>query len=86
MKAKLNLLLRWAGMFLLCFLLIYVIVFVGGWKLFESGDPILIEIGVALIVSIFMFVINEVVTGLEKRIKSLEENIKILEEKLTNNN
>ena len=68
------------GSFIVCFVVIYLIVFFGGWKLFESGDPIMIEIGIALILSVFVFVISEVVTGLEKRIKSLEEKIKELEE------
>lgn len=79
MKKKAKMLLRWLGVFLLCFLTIYLIVFMGGWKLFESGDPILIELGVAFILSFFVFIFNEVVTGLEKRVKSLEERINELE-------
>ena len=51
------------------------------WKLFESGDPILIEVGVAFVLSFFVFIFNEVVTGLEKRVKSLEERINELEKK-----
>lgn len=46
-----------------------------GWKLFESGDPILIELGVSLVLSFFVFVFNEVVTGLEKRVRTLEERL-----------
>lgn len=80
MKSYLKNLLKWAAWFIVCFVVIYLIVFFGGWKLFESGDPIMIEIGIALILSVFVFVISEVVTGLEKRIKSLEEKIKELEE------
>jgi len=81
MKDKIKLLIRWAGIFLLCFIVIYVFVFFGGWKLFESGDPILIEVGVAFVLSVFVSIINEVVTGLEKRVKSLEERINELENK-----
>ena len=81
MKEKIKLILKWGGMFLLCFALIYLFVFFGGWKLFESGDPILIEIGVALILSFFFFSVNEVVIGLDRRVKSLEERIKELEKK-----
>ena len=81
MKDKIKLLLRWAGIFLLCFIVIYVFVFFGGWKLFESGDPILIEVGVAFVLSVFVSISNEVVTGLEKRVKSLEERINELENK-----
>ena len=75
MKEKLKLLLRWGITFLLCFLIIYLTVLFGGWKLFESGDPILIELGVALILSFFVCVINEVVTKLERRVKALEERL-----------
>ncbi len=81
MKDKFKLLLRWAAIFLLCLIVIYLFVFFGGWKLFESGDPILIEVGVALVLSFFVFIFNEVVTGLEKRVKSLEERVNELEKK-----
>lgn len=81
MKDKVKLLLKWAGIFVLCFVVIYLIVFFGGWKLFESGDPILIEIGVALVLSFFVLIFNEIVTGLEKRVKSLEERLNKLERK-----
>lgn len=74
-KEKIKILLRWAVVFLLCFILIYLFVFFGGWKFFESGDPIMIEIGVALVLSFFVFVFGEIVTGLEKRVKSLEERL-----------
>ncbi len=80
MKKKAKMLLRWLGAFILCFLTIYLIVFFGGWKLFESGDPILMEIGAALFLSIFFFAINEVLTMHEKKIKDLEEHIKKLED------
>lgn len=80
MKEKAKILLRWLGVFLLCFLSIYLIVFFGGWKLFESGDPILMEIGAALVLSIFIFAINEVLRMHEKKIKDLEEQIKQLKD------
>ena len=79
MKDKLKLLFRWVLIFLLCLIVIYLFVFFGGWKLFESGDPILIEIGAAVILSFFVFVISEAVICLEKRVKSLEERVKELE-------
>lgn len=81
MKDKIKLFLRWAAMFFLCFILIYLFVFFGGWKLFESGDPILIEVGVAFVLSFFVAIANEVTTGLEKRVKSLEERLNELENK-----
>lgn len=81
MKDKIKLLLKWAGIFVLCFIVIYISVFLGGWKLFESGDPILIEVGVAYVLSFFVFAFNEIVTGLAKRVKSLEERLNELENK-----
>ena len=81
MKDKIKSLLTWAGVFVLCFAVIYLFVFFGGWKLFERGDPILIEIGVALILSFFVFVFNRIVTDLQKRVNDLEERLNKLENK-----
>ena len=81
MKDKLKLLLRWAIIFLFCFIMIYLFVFFGGWKLFESGDPILIEIGVAHILSFFVLLFSEMISLLDKRVKALEDRIKELEKK-----
>lgn len=81
MKDKIKSLLRWVATFLLCLVMIYLFVFLGGWKLFESGNPILIEVGVAFVLSFFVFTFNEVVTSLEKRVQSLEERINELEKK-----
>ena len=79
MKNKLKAVLRWAGIFLLCFAVVYLTVFFGGWRLFESGDPLLIELGVALILSVFVFAFNETVTKLEKKIEALEKRISEME-------
>ncbi len=79
MKDKFKSFLKWAGTFIICFIVIYLIVFFGGWKLFESGDPLLIEIGVALILSFFVFIFNESVTTLEKKVKSLEQRLNEIE-------
>lgn len=81
MKTKIKLLLKFAGVFVFCFIVIYLIMFFWGWKLVESGDPILIEVVVALILSIFLFAVGEVMTTFEKRIKSLEERLEKLERK-----
>ena len=81
MKNMLKTLLKYAIVFVVCFIVIYLVVMFGGWRLFESGDPILIELGVALIASIFIFPINEIVNNLIKEIKSLEKRIEILENK-----
>ncbi len=80
-KEKFKTMLRWFAWFAVCFLVIYLIVFIGGWKLFESGDPILMEVGAALILSIFVFAGNEAVTNLQNKVKMLEERVKTLEEK-----
>lgn len=81
MANKMKRLLKWAGVFVLCFLVIYLIVFFGGWRLFESGDPILIEIGAALVLSIFLFAFGEGIEALEKRVKTLEERLNQFENK-----
>ena len=84
MKEKLKFLLRWVIVFVSCFLIIYLFVFMGGWKFFESNDPILIEIGVALVFSIFIFSLYEAIAKLKKRITFLEEHINELEDKIAN--
>ena len=55
------------------------IVFFGGAKLFESGDPILIELGAALILSVFVSVILHAMEAQSKRIDALETRIQTLE-------
>ena len=81
MKNKLKMLLRWAFWFLICFVVIYLFVLFGGWKLFESRNPILIEVGIAIPLSIFVFAGNEAAIELEKRVKALEERLNKLENK-----
>jgi hypothetical protein len=60
-----------------------LVVFIGGWNLFESDDPILMEIGVAFILAIFMTAINEVLTQHQNKIKALEEKIAELDKSLS---
>ena len=81
MKEKLKSFFRWAGIFILCLIVIYCFVFFGGWKLFESGDPILMEIGISLVLSFFVFIFNETITKLEKRIQILEKRVSEAEKK-----
>ena len=78
-KSAVKMLLRFLGCFVFCFIVIYLIVFVGAWKLFESGDPILIQIGFSSILSIFLFAVNEVIISHDKKIKDLEMQVKTLE-------
>ena len=75
MKNTLKILLKWAIAFVVCFGVIYLLVFIGGWQLFESGDPILIEVGASVILSFFVLIFGEIVLSLEKRIKVLEEKL-----------
>lgn len=81
MKNKIKFLLKWAGIFVICFVVIYLIMFFWGWRWIETGDPILIEVVFAAILSIFVFVMVEGMTILEKRIKALEERLNELETK-----
>lgn len=83
MKEKILIFLRWICSFIGCFIVVYSIVFVGGWKLFESNDIILIEIGASLILSVFVFVILEVMQMLYKRIEKLEKQIEELKNRDT---
>ena len=79
MKSKLKFFLRYLAVFAACFVIIYLFVFFGGAKLFESGDPILIELGAALILSVFVSVILHAMEAQSKRIDALEDRIQMLE-------
>ena len=81
MKNKMKLLLKFAGVFALCFIIIYLIMFFWGWKLIETGDPVLIEVVFAVILSVFLCAFGEAGSALEKRVKSLEERLKEFENK-----
>ena len=63
----------------LSFLCIYLAVFFGGWKLIESGDPILLEIAVSLIVGFIFWIIFELSKFYEEKLKELENRVKELE-------
>ena len=79
MKSKLKFFLRYLAVFAVCFAIIYLFVFFGGAKLFESGDPILIELGAALILSLFVTVLLSVCEAQSKRIDALEARVRTLE-------
>ena len=79
MKQKLKLYLRWFLSILFSFVCIYLFIFFGGWKLVESGDPIRIELAVAIIVGTILWVMNEVAKAQDKKIKDLEQRITELE-------
>ena len=85
MKDKLKLILHWIFCVVISFVLIYLFVFVGGWKLFESGDVVLIEIGVAFVVGTILYLVFESTRVMEKdysfKISELEKRIEELEKK-----
>ena len=78
MKSKLKLLLLWLAEIAVCFAVIYVVVFFSGAKLFESGDPILIMLGFALILSVFVSVILHAMEAQSKRSDALEARVRTL--------
>ena len=82
MKQKLKLYLRWFISILFSFVCIYLFIFVGGWKLLESGDPIRMELAAAIVVGTILFVVNEVTTAQDRKIKDLEERVAKLEKHL----
>lgn len=61
------------------FVLIYLFVFFGGWKLLESGDPILLEIVAAVAMGFIFWVMFEIATSLEAKVAELEQRIAALE-------
>ena len=64
---------------IISFVVIYLIVFFGGWKLIESGNPILIEIAVSFIVGILLGIIVEFSIYCESRFNQMSNKIKELE-------
>ena len=82
MKQKLKSYLRWFLNILFSFVWIYLFIFVGGWKLVESGDPIRMELAAAIVVGTILFVVNEVTTAQDKKIKDLEQRVAELEKHL----
>ena len=82
MKQKLKLYLRWFISILFSFVCIYLFIFFGGWKLVESGDPIRMELAAAIVVGTILFVMNEVATAQDRKIKDLEERVAELEKHL----
>ncbi len=82
---KLKYLIAWGLCILAWFVIIFLYVFCGGWELFESENPIKIELGVAVIVGTLFFIILDIIYELEKqheeKIKKLEKRIEELEKK-----
>ena len=83
--SKLKYVLTWALCILVCFAIVFLYVFCGGWELFESGNPIKIELGAAVILGTIFFIVIDTIYELEKqneeKIKKLEKRIEELENK-----
>ena len=67
---------------LLSFVFIYLMVFFGGWKLIESGNPILIEIAVSILVGIIIGLIFEFSRYYEIKLKEMKKQIEELEKSI----
>lgn len=76
-----KLLLRWLGCFAICFLVVYLLAFASGHKLFENGNSALIGASVALMLSALTFGATERYIALKAKIKDLEDRIAKLEKK-----
>lgn len=70
---------------LLTFAFVFIFVFFGGSDLFESKNPILIEIGVSVIIGGVLWSVFEVISNMQKdydsKIADLEKRIEELEHK-----
>jgi hypothetical protein len=71
--------------FLICFIgsfiSIYLVIFLGGWRLLESRDPILWEVAAAIAIGFIIWLIYEFGAFFERKIKELEKRIEELEKK-----
>jgi len=61
------------------FIVIYILIFFGGWRLFEPLDPILLEIAGAIVIGTIFYVMVEIVAYFESKIIELEKRISELE-------
>ena len=52
----------------------------------ESGDPIRMELSAAIVVGTILFIVNEVTTAQDKKIKDLEQRLTELEKHLRGKN
>jgi len=79
-KASWKSILRLLGCIAAAFVLIYALVFVGGWRLLESGDMVMIEAAVAVLVGMILWLLFEQGKQYEERLRQLEQRIQVLEE------
>lgn len=67
---------------LVSFICIYLLVFSGGWKLIESGNIVLIEVAVSVVVGTIVFIICENWRDHECKIKNLQNQIDQLQKQI----
>ncbi len=67
---------------LVTFALIYLMVLLGGWQLIESGDPILIELAVSIVVGILVGIIFELSKYCEAKFNDTQKRIEALEKRI----
>ena len=63
----------------ICFVVIYVFIFFGGWRLVESGDVVVLEFVAALALGFVFWIMYEITRSMEAKIKELEARIEALE-------
>lgn len=78
---KVKMLIHFFASVCISFVLIYLFVFFGGWRLLESGDPILLEIVAAIAMGFVFWVMYEITKGYEAKLTELERRIEVLEGK-----
>ena len=78
---KHKMLLHWLISTFICFILIYLFVFFGGWKLAESGDPILLEVLAAIAMGFIFWIMFEITSAQQAKIQELEQRITALEKR-----
>ena len=76
-----KMLLHWLISTLVCFILIYAFIFLGGWKLAMSGDPIQLEFLAAVAMGFIFWIMYEITCAQNKKIAELEERITALEKR-----
>ena len=76
-----KLFLRWLACFAVSFLVVYMLGFATGHKLFEGGNVALIEASISLILATVVFHYTEESRANKAKIKEVEEQIAKLEDK-----
>ena len=64
---------------IICFVVIYVFIFFGGWRLVESGNVVVLEFVAALALGFVFWIMYEITRSMEAKIKELEARIEALE-------